>query len=228
MILIKNAKFCHPTYFRKTLQNLQLFDLKYWFLLHSMEKLNADYWESRYQKEHIGWDIGYPSPALIEYFASSVSKNASILIPGAGHAYEAEWLLNNGYKDISVLDWSETALTEAVKRAPILEKAKLFITDFFAHTGEYNLIMEQTFFCALPPHLRNSYATKCSELLKPKGVLMGLLFDFPLTDSGPPYGGCFDEYQLLFEKYFEIKRLEKAKNSIKPRQGREFFIELHA
>lgn len=54
--------------------------------------------------------------------------------------------------------------------------------------------------------------------------MVGLLFDFPLTEEGPPFGGSKSEYIVLFEPYFSIKTLEKAYNSIKPRENKELFL----
>jgi len=44
------------------------------------------------------------------------------------------------------------------------------------------------------------------ELLNPKGKLIGLLFQFPLTEVGPPFGGSKEEYNSLFENDFDIKK----------------------
>lgn len=63
-----------------------------------------------------------------------------------------------------------------------------------------------------------------ASLLNPKGKLAGLLFDFPLTTEGPPFGGSATEYLNLFSDKFTIKTLEKAHNSIKPRQNKELFF----
>jgi len=62
------------------------------------------------------------------------------------------------------------------------------------------------------------------DLLKVGGKLVGVLFDFPLTSDGPPFGGSLGEYLSAFSKQFEIKVLKRCHNSIKPRQGRELFI----
>ena len=62
------------------------------------------------------------------------------------------------------------------------------------------------------------------DLLNKNGKLIGLLFDFELTKEGPPFGGSEDEYTNYFVKLFYIKTLEKAYNSIKPRQDRELFF----
>jgi thiopurine S-methyltransferase len=86
------------------------------------------------------------------------------------------------------------------------------------------MILEQTFFCAIPPNNREMYARKMHELLKPKGILTGLLFNFPLTDDGPPFGGSIEEYLDLFDPYFLVNFMETAQNSIKPREDKELFF----
>jgi hypothetical protein len=85
-------------------------------------------------------------------------------------------------------------------------------------------VLEQTFLCAIPPEMRADYATKMNEILNTKGKIAGLLFDFPLTEEGPPYGGSKAEYLSLFSEKFRIKTIERAHNSIKPRQNKELFF----
>jgi thiopurine S-methyltransferase len=62
------------------------------------------------------------------------------------------------------------------------------------------------------------------KLLKENGKLAGLLFNFPLTQEGPPFGGSKEEYLRLFEPNFNVKVMEPCHNSIKPREGRELFF----
>ncbi len=61
-------------------------------------------------------------------------------------------------------------------------------------------------------------------LLADNGKLVGVLFDFELTENGPPFGGSIVEYISLFYETFLITILEKCYNSIKPRQGTELFF----
>lgn len=190
-------------------------------------ELNANYWEQRYLQHNTPWDLGGPSPALTAYL-ENIDRSASILVPGAGHAYEAEWLINQDFTNIHVLDYSAQAVKEAKERFPNSDLVHWHVEDFFDHNGAYDVIVEQTFFCALDPILRMDYALKMKSLLKPGGILMGLLFDFPLTEQGPPFGGSKSEYLAYFEGNFQIEHLETCSNSIKPRAGREIFIELRA
>jgi len=60
-------------------------------------ELTAEFWDERWKSGQIGWDIGYASPPLVTYMDQYVNKNAAILIPGCGNAYEAEYLSQKGF-----------------------------------------------------------------------------------------------------------------------------------
>lgn len=185
---------------------------------------NSKYWDKKYIDNLTGWNIGYISTPLKEYFDQLKNKELHILIPGAGNAYEAEYLHENGFKNVYVLDWSKIAIENFIKRCPGFPPGKIYNEDFFKHKKSYDLIIEQTFFCSLHPSQRHDYAKKIYRLLNPGGRLAGLLFDDPLYDDHPPFGGSREEYIKYFEPYFELKVFETAYNSIEPRAGRELFI----
>jgi len=188
------------------------------------DKFTAPYWEEKYKNNNTGWNIGYPSTPIKTYINQIKDKSIKILIPGAGNAYEAEYLHNNGFANVWVLDLAKQPLTNLKNRVNTFPDSHLIQGDFFMHNSHYDLILEQTFFCALNPDLRDKYVKKMADLLRLKGKLVGLLFDFELTEQGPPFGGSLAEYKKRFSKYFKIKVLEKAHNSIKPRSGRELFV----
>ena len=186
---------------------------------------NKIFWETKYKTGETGWNIGSISTPLKEYIDQLTNKNFKILIPGAGNAYEAEYLYNQGFKNIYVMDIAKIPLLHFKKRIPHFPDNQILEEDFFQHIGFYDLIIEQTFFCAIAPLMRKLYAQKIHEILNVNGQLVGLLFNFPLTEEGPPFGGSYQEYLDTFTPYFEIKKLEKCYNSIKPRANNEFFIQ---
>jgi thiopurine S-methyltransferase len=188
-----------------------------------MTELNAAYWESRWAEKNTPWDMGAASPALVAYASQLEDREQRILIPGAGSGHEAAWFRQQGFLNVFVLDFAAGALETLQKNVPDYPKDQLIHGDFFEHAAQYDLILEQTFFCALPPALRTDYARHMQELLVPGGTLAGLLFDFPLAD-GPPFGGSIPEYRGYFDPYFEVKVLERAHNSIQPRAGSELFF----
>ncbi|WP_299527469.1 SAM-dependent methyltransferase [uncultured Lutibacter sp.] len=182
------------------------------------------YWEQKYNENATGWDIGYISSPLEAYFSQLPNKDLKILIPGAGNSYEAEYLHNQGFTNVDVIDIAEQPLKNLKKRVASFPENNLIEADFFKHNKKYNLIVEHTFFCSLHPDVRSKYVDKMADLLDEKGKLIGLLFDFELTKEGPPFGGSSVEYLQLFSEKFNIITLDKCYNSIKPRFGRELFF----
>ncbi len=182
-----------------------------------------NYWEERYQKGETGWDAGKITTPIKEYIDQLTNKNLKILIPGAGNGYEFDYLIEKGFQNVYVIDIAETPLENIKTRKPEFA-SHLIHSDFFALDITFDLILEQTFFCALPPEMRPQYIEKMASILNPKGKLAGLLFDFPLTNEGPPFGGSKEEYINRFSPKFEIKTLEPAYNSIKPRENKELFF----
>jgi methyl halide transferase len=188
--------------------------------------MEKEFWENRWENGQTGWDIGAVSTPIKEYIDQITDHELNVLVPGCGNAYEAEYLWEQGFKNVKILEIAKGAIDSFKKRFPDFPADQIFFEDFFkldSKEHQFDLIIEQTFFCAIHPSMRPKYAEKMSELIRPGGKLVGLLFDFPL-ESGPPFGGNKEEYLGYFKPYFHIRLLEKARNSIKPRSGREFFM----
>lgn len=183
-----------------------------------------DFWDSHWQSEQTGWDIGYPSPPIAHYMSQYPDKDAAILIAGCGNAYEAEFLLQQGFRNITLVDIAPTAVQRLQEKFSASPEVQVICSDFFQHRGNYDLMIEQTFFCAIPPANRADYARQAASLLRKNAKLVGLLFDVEFEKEGPPYGGSTEAYRLLFEPYFNIRTMEPSYNSIPPRSGAEVFI----
>jgi len=181
-------------------------------------------WQKRYEDQDTGWDIGYISTPLKTYFDQLKNKDLKILIPGGGNGYEATYLHQQGFKNVFLLDIAHYPLENFLKNNKDFPKEHIIHQDFFKHQEQYDLIVEQTFFCAILPHLRSDYAKKVHELLFTEGKLIGLLWSVPLNDDRPPYGGSKEEYHGYFDPYFDYQHFEMANNSISPRAGRELFM----
>ena len=187
--------------------------------------LNENYWDKQYQNNETGWDLKSISPPLKEFIDTLTDKNLKILIPGCGNAYEAEYLLEQGFHNVTLIDIS-SILVNNLKKKFEGKSIRILHNDFFDHTEKYDLIIEQTFFCAINPSLRVRYAAKCFSLLNVNGRIAGLLFNIVFDKEGPPFGGNKEEYKPLFEPLFNFKHFEVCKNSIPPRSGNELFIEI--
>ncbi|MFS4418112.1 methyltransferase domain-containing protein [Maribacter sp. 2307ULW6-5] len=185
------------------------------------------YWTTRYRKAQTGWDIGYPSTPIKTYVDQLKDKDKKILIPGAGNAHEATYLWKKGFTKVYVLDISKLPLENFKRENPSFPQAQLLHENFFDHQGQYDLVLEQTFFCSFRPTRdnRSAYAKQMAALIRPKGKLVGLWFNFALSQDmeNPPFGGHKEEYLGYLAPYFKPISFETAHNSIAPRQGKELF-----
>ena len=187
--------------------------------------MDHNFWDEKYIYKKTGWDLGEVSPPLAAFIDTLTDKTGRILIPGCGNCYEATYLLEKGFTNITLIDISTTLVNSLLQKFLDNPEVTVVHGDFFEHKGMYDLILEQTFFCALPPKMRMLYVNKMHDLLDSNGVLAGLLFNREF-DGGPPFGGSTEEYQQLFKDKFNIQIIENAYNSIAPRANSEVFIYL--
>lgn len=187
--------------------------------------LDQAYWDAQYKAKATGWDLGTVSPPIQELIDTIEDKNSAILIPGGGNSYEAEYLLQQGFTNITVIDIAPTLIEVLQQKFVNQPHVKIILGDFFEHQGQYDWIIEQTFFCALPPTMRPKYVWKMHQLLAPKGKITGLLFNREF-EEGPPFGGSKVEYINLFSGAFTILKIDVCSNSVAPRANSELFIEL--
>lgn len=188
--------------------------------------LDEQFWTTRYLNNLTAWDAGQVTEPIKQYLDQLENKKIKILIPGAGNGHEVIYGFKKGFINLHILDISVLPLRQFQRSCPGFPKNQIHHQDFFQHVGQYDLIIEQTFFCALHPNRRLEYCNKMNELLKPSGTLVGVLFAKNFEHHGPPFGGGIEEYRALFSKVFDIKKLEPCYNSISPRKGSEVFISL--
>ncbi len=189
-----------------------------------MNKLNKLFWNNRYINKSTQWDLGKVSPPLKNYIDQLENKNLKILIPGCGNAYEAEYLLNNGFTNITLIDIATDLVQQLQSKYQNKTTINIIEDDFFLHEGKYDLILEQTFFCAIDRSLRIDYAKKMHQLLNVNGKLVGVLFNREFEVESPPFGGNMEEYKNYFQPYFVLKVFETCFNSYHKRANTELFI----
>ncbi|WOC39233.1 methyltransferase domain-containing protein [Polaribacter sp. HL-MS24] len=189
-------------------------------------KLSETFWNTKYKDQKTGWDLGVISPPLKAYFDQIENKELKILITGGGNSYEAEYLFSKGFENVFVLDISKIALENIKKRVPNFPTTQLLHANFFEIEDSFDLVIEQTFFCAIDPSLRLQYAQKMESILTPKGKIVGLLFEAVLNEDHPPFGGTKEEYLTYFQPYFQIVKMDPCYNSYPNRQGMELFVQL--
>lgn len=190
----------------------------------SVPTSSSAYWDHRYLADETGWDMHQVSPPLKSYIDSLSDKGLAILIPGCGNAYEANYLLDKGFKNVTLIDLSKV-VTDSLKKKYKDKPVSIVNKNFFDHSDKYDLILEQTFFCALDPSLRKKYVEKCFELLNDYGKIAGVFFNKSFTQTEPPFIASDKEYRDLFQPLFTFLKFENCTNSIAPRMGYELAFE---
>lgn len=187
-------------------------------------RLDKQFWNDKWENNLTGWDVGHASPAITDFMQTISDKNLAILIPGCGNAYEAEWLVAHGFTNVTLLDIAPKLVETLQEKYKNMPQIKVFCEDFYKHESKYDLIIEQTFFCANDPENRQRYAEKSASLLNENGKISGVLFNVEFDKQGPPFGGTTLEYYEIFKPYFYILKMENCYNSIAPRANTEVFI----
>lgn len=179
-------------------------------------------WDEIWKAQKTGWDAGRSSPALVsllqeeERYCSNSTQFKTALVPGCGTGYDLVTLATHvkGLQTVHGIDLSETAVNVARKFVaenrtsdlPVVVEA--FQADFFklpsTATCTYDLIFDYTFFCALPPSMRQQWAETYAQLLTPEsGELICL--EFPLDkaaderERGPPFLVSHEAYAQVLE-----------------------------
>ncbi len=80
---------------------------------------NGSHWENIYQQkgpEEVSWTQEMPETSLAFIREMNLPANAAIIDIGGGDSKLVDWLLTEGYQNITVLDISATALNKAKAR----------------------------------------------------------------------------------------------------------------
>ena len=189
--------------------------------------LNTSFWNLRYQNNQTGWDLGEISEPIKKWFDNQKNKKINILIPGAGRGHEVKYAFENGFENVFYMDLSNKAEDLFKEICPQFPKNQILIGDFFLLKKPlfFDVIIEQTFFCAINPVLRPNYVRKTYEILKENGKIIGLLFNREFDSNGPPFGATDIEYKELFNGKFKFEKFENSLFSSLPRKEYEFWIE---
>lgn len=168
----------------------------------AQDSSRPEFWDTRYRDHVTPWDAG-KVPTALQRYAKQLAPGGRVLIPGCGSAYEAYYLIENGF-DVLAIDFSQTAVDAALKTLACFPD-RVRLADFFTfdYGTPYDCVYERAFLCALPPKLWTDYARRMAQIIKPDGALAGFFF-FGETHRGPPFGTVPKALHALLDPYFEL------------------------
>lgn len=182
-------------------------------------------WDECYKKGEVFWDKGAPAPAMKQYLERH-AVHGRALVPGCGRGHEVALAVEHGL-DAMGLDISPTGVEEARARYPRI--AERFVRgDLFdppaEMRGAFDVVLEHTCMCALPPSMRADYRRGIDLALRCGGLLIGVWFINPALDpgeEGPPFPCSVDALTALFAKNYEIVEDYVPDVAFPGREGRE-------
>jgi len=185
------------------------------------ESAAPDFWNGRYVSGETPWALEGIPHALDAFLHRT--RPGMVLIPGCGKDHNVIRAFASARFVTTALDFSATAVAQA-KAAVGDPGNRLIVADYFQHdfgASRFDVIYERTFLCALPPSMREQYAARAAELLRPGGVLAGFFFYGEEDPDGPPFPLPREKAIRLFEKSFRLSHSEKVNDSLPIFAGRE-------
>jgi ubiquinone/menaquinone biosynthesis C-methylase UbiE len=179
-----------------------------------MEKFDRkEHWENIYKTKlsnEVSWYQPTPDTSLDFISQFNLPKQAKILDIGGGDSFLADYLLDLGYQDITVLDISEAALQRAKLRlGDRAQKVKWTVADVtaFKPPEKYDLWHDRATFHFLTEEMEISdYLNAAQKGLKPAGILIIGTF----SEQGPKKCSGIE-----IKQYSETTMTEKLKQLFK-------------
>ena len=153
------------------------------------------HWEAVYQQrplETVSWYQAYPTRSMALIRASRISSEEAIIDAGGGASFLVDALLQDGFKDVTVLDISSTVLDRVHERlGELTTHVSLIQADVttFAPSRRYALWHDRAVFHFLTaPEDRARYLSVLDSALTPRGHLILAAFgpEGPERCSGLP------------------------------------------
>lgn len=188
---------------------------------------NPEFWQEKYIANNIPWDTKTTTPALINSIDHSESKKIAIL--GCGYSKDSIFLAKKSHS-VYAIDFAIKPIEylNNIKKREALDTLFPVHLDIFNLSSKYirffDIVIEYTCFCAIEPQRRSEYVKLVSKILNDNGQFIALFFPTTKKENqvkGPPFYVDLDETLLMFKNNFNIIKINKSPDSIKPRRGYE-------
>jgi len=194
-----------------------------------MARVSApDFWEGLYATGNDGWDLGQPSPPLVDVVERTPPPRGRVAVLGCGRGHDARFLAAHGY-DVVGYDFSAAAVTAAralARRDGVtvaFEQRDIFTLGRDADHA-FDGVWEYTCYCAIDPVRRDEYARTVAAIVRPGGWLLACFFPLRAVSAGPPFPVSRAEVRRRLAPAFRIERAQPPLRSARGRLGREWLV----
>ena len=187
-------------------------------------------WEMRWQTKQTQWDLGGVTPALKEELDKMQHPGGDALVPGCGAAYDLSAVASQ-YDSVTGIDLAASAVDIAKEVNKENDKVSVVLGNFFEHdfgSKQFDFIFDYTFFCAIPPKMREDWGKRMGKLVKPGGKLLTLVFPINENEAfnpecqGPPFPVSIAYYEKVLTPHgFTKVSVRQSDASVGPRREKE-------
>ena len=181
--------------------------------------MEKDFWISAWEEGRTGFNQSEPHSSLEKYLPQfGLTKESKVLVPLCGKSVDLLSLAKQGF-DVHGVELFEKAVEEFFREnnlpAPKIEehgefknfsipRVTLSVGDFFQLSREarYDFIYDRAALVALPTPMRTCYAQLLSQVLKPEGQILLVVYNYDQSEmEGPPFSVTEDEIRRLFPEF---------------------------
>jgi len=184
-------------------------------------------WAIRYRERNTPWDMGRAHPSLAHALGAGELKpphdGARALVPGCGRAHDALALAEAGWR-VTALDLVKDLAAHVGERlAPYEGTFEIGDALRYDGGGAFDLVLEHTFFCAIPPERRSEYGPMVRRALAVGGRLAAVIFpeDRPYAEQGPPWRITVDDIGAELGRGFALRENERIDDTLTHRRWAE-------
>ncbi|MGG7056127.1 thiopurine S-methyltransferase [Nitrosomonas sp. ANs5] len=188
--------------------------------------MEQDYWLTRWQQGDIGFHQDDINPYLRQYWQElNLPQGSEVFVPLCGKSRDMLWLRNQRQKVLGVelsdlavqAFFSEQALVPERMRDDSFVRYRVDDIDIrcgnFFDLGREDLASVQAVYdrasmVALPPAMRQRYASHLRQILPSGTQILLIAFDYPQVEmAGPPFAVTPGEVAALYRPHAEIRLL---------------------
>lgn len=192
--------------------------------------MDIPFWHDRWENNKIGFHLDAANPILAAYWSEVMTDTGvtapRVFVPMAGKSLDLVWLADQGCEVVGV-EVNERAVndffTELGQQAEVSQhgelrvcragKITLICGDYFAlqaaDIGSIDIVYDRAAFVAMPPDMRQKYASQLARLCPDAPRLLVTLEYDQAQMAGPPFAVSEEEVLNLYAKGLKTKTLAR-------------------
>lgn len=201
--------------------------------------MTPEFWQNRWQENHIGFNQSEANPLLIKYWSKlNLPAGSRIFVPLCGKSIDMVWLAAQGY-DVVGVELVESAVQAffneqnieptifqhiensnvACYQGKLLgQNVELWVADIFDLTaediGKIDAVYDKAALIALPADMRFDYSEQIRKM-SGNGPQLLITLDYDQNKkNGPPFSVSGEQVQQYYSSHYHIAELASEPASI--------------